>query len=187
MSIKDRMRWDSYIDAVAQLDSVLDELTKSICVYECGDSVGCCSDRKMSFDGVDNDPEIMKLQRVEARANGWKRPPKKGCHYHIPKKGCALNLYKPPVCIGALCNHIETYLSHAYNHSPELLEFFEDMEEIKLSHHLFTSDERRLEFLAINMLRAAESGRKLIDSTPSGVEPYEHIFHSNGMIPDYST
>ena len=168
--------WQYYLAAVAELDLVLEELTREFCANDCPITlgIGCCHDDKMCYTGFFNDEGILREQRAEAENNGWIEHEEPYCPFIIPGKGCSLTLYKPPVCFGNLCEDLERALKSAHHDSDEVNAFTSIMEWIA-----FNSEEATLEETIAGLIplifEAAEHGRALIDNTPSGLTPYEHI------------
>ncbi len=100
-----------------QVDEVLGSLTKGFCADHCDRlPVGCCS--VLGYDlGVV--PEAMlRLQQLEARAEGWAPPAVEDkCKYHGPQ-GCCLRLFKSPACAGMLCDALVDDLGRRHATGP---------------------------------------------------------------------
>lgn len=164
-----------YMDAVEELDSVLNDLTRDFCANDCTKGeYGCCKDKTMYHDGASGDELITFMQREEAESRGWEEHEKPCCHYMIPEKGCALRLYKPPICIGHLCGDIEDSLRKAFSDKETVRNFIVTMDDIAFNFYECSPENIRLE-IARDMAFAAELGRRLISQVPSGYTPAEYI------------
>jgi len=91
--------------------------------YECieQDQIACCIANIWRIDPE----EMQRYQELEALASGWTRKKwaaefsqednERRCDYHS-REGCKTELFKPPLCLGHLCNYeffFDTYGSMA--------------------------------------------------------------------------
>jgi len=98
----------SYASRTKQLDKILSLLTKEFCATQCdwnndekGRYCGCCETK---FYDTSMSEEMLILQRLEAKKNGWVYGFAKGseCDY-FAEDGCKLKIFKSPTCIGYVC------------------------------------------------------------------------------------
>ncbi|MBN2052650.1 hypothetical protein JW756_04050 [Candidatus Woesearchaeota archaeon] len=101
----------NYAARTKQLDAILSILTKEFCATQCdwnsdekGMYCGCCEAKFYDTSMID---ELLILQRLEARNNGWEKGFAKGseCDY-FSEEGCKLRIFKSPTCIGYVCKRI---------------------------------------------------------------------------------
>ena len=105
-----------YITLAGQLNTELKKLTQGYCAESCpGLPTGCCIDQSFNVGSV---PLLSRLQREEAEQNGWQHT-LGNCQYHSPDSGCALDKTKTPLCLGALCGSVITYLRTVHGQQAE--------------------------------------------------------------------
>jgi hypothetical protein len=144
-----------YIKRSAQLEEILSLLTKEYCATKCHlGSLGCCHEDTYSI-GIPE--EMLKLQEAEAIQNGWKAR-EKGCKYHT-NKGCAISLFKSPVCITSLCGGLNEHLLNQYGLEGKA--FTDIMKKAKMLDLDKNSNESNI--LLSNLDEAIARGRKLVE------------------------
>jgi len=136
-----------YSRRTEQLDAILNKLTRDYCAKNCPEGeAGCCGKHHY---GDFMPEEALAMQEIESLKNKWHNRGEGECKYHS-SDGCKLTLFKPPICIGHLCDSVVRYLGNELGYE-KIKGFPGEMGKIKDSHLSLNcrNDEERRRFEAL--------------------------------------
>lgn len=125
-----------------KIDEIFTELTKEYCASSCPlGSDSCCGKsareyreaKERKYNEINEHgliEEMVELQEIEARKNGWVEPSKDNCKYHTDSSGCKLVFFKTPSCIGDLCWQLKKHLREQFGYE-ETESFLKKMYDIR--------------------------------------------------------
>ena len=156
MKINTRRNIRNYTSRTLELDPVLESLTRQYCADNCPRGKnGCCTSHHYKNEILE---EMLVLQEREAKKNKWEKGKGGKCKYHNPT-GCTLKAYKPPICIGHLCNDLEDFMEKEFGNKGK--QFTEAMD--KASAGSLDLGQKKANLLFAYLDRAIETGRKLVE------------------------
>ena len=103
----DKFLIHEYAKRSIKLDHILEGLTRDYYHNECEEEKRTCCTHNSYRIGISEN--FLDKQEEEAVLNGWKDTNSE-CRY-ITDSGCALKIYKPPICLGSICDILEKRLN----------------------------------------------------------------------------
>lgn len=159
---------EDYVVQVHRLEKVLNILTKPYCQTCTLTPHGCCHQYEFYSRGMPEDFLAVQLtkagiceEELFRRTTADRRDYK--CGFLQKGKGCLIEGYKSPLCIGHLCGDIERELTREFEQKDPLLveQFISAMEVIAGSSHIPMEEYYSQAFLFQYLEQAIINGKKL--------------------------